>query len=45
MNDKAVRFEGIHCNIAITRPAPGVTLLTLSGTDIGEFGAAITRTE
>ncbi len=38
-----VRFEGIHCQITITRPASGVAVLAISGTDIGEFGDAVMR--
>lgn len=33
-------FEGIHCRLAIERPAPGVVVLRLSGSDVGEFGDA-----
>ena len=33
-------FEGIHCRLAIERPAPGVLVLRLSGSDVGEFGDA-----
>ena len=38
-----IRFEGIHCQITLTRPAPGVAVLLMSGTDIGEFGDAVMR--
>lgn len=33
-------YEGIHCRLAIERPAPGVVVLRLSGSDVGEFGDA-----
>ena len=33
-------FEGIHCRLAIERPARGVLVLRLSGSDVGEFGDA-----
>lgn len=33
-----VAYEGIHCNLAITRPGAGIVRLVLSGSDIGEFG-------
>lgn len=34
------RFEGIHCTMEITRPAPGVILVAISGRDVGELGDA-----
>ena len=33
-----VEFEGVHCHLRITRPAPGIVLVVLKGSDIGEFG-------
>lgn len=33
-----IRYEGLHCAVAIERPAPGVLVLRLSGWDAGEFG-------
>jgi hypothetical protein len=33
-------YEGIHCRLTIERPAPGVLVLRLSGSDVGEFGDA-----
>jgi hypothetical protein len=33
-----VEYEGIHCNLAITRPGVGIVRVVLSGSDIGEFG-------
>lgn len=33
-------FEGVHCTIAIGRPAPGVVVIAISGTDVGELGDA-----
>jgi len=35
-----VVFEGIHCRLAIERPAAGVVVLRLTGWDVGEFGDA-----
>jgi hypothetical protein len=32
-----VEHEGIHCTLAIRRPAHGVALVVLSGSDTGEF--------
>lgn len=32
-----VEYEGVHCTLAINRPAPGVAVLVLTGSDIGEF--------
>lgn len=34
---ESVEHEGIHCALAITRPAPGIAVVILSGTDVGEF--------
>lgn len=33
-------LEGVHCTIEISRPASGVVLVKLSGTDTGELGDA-----
>ncbi len=33
-----VAYEGIHCNLAITRPGGGIVRVVLSGSDVGEFG-------
>src|SRR5579884_4080816 len=38
-----IRFDGIHCNLAIERLANRVVLVRISGTDIGEFGDAPMR--
>lgn len=32
-----VEHEGIHCGLTIRRPVPGIAVVVLSGTDIGEF--------
>lgn len=34
-----LRYEGLHCQLAIERPAAGVVVLRLAGWDAGEFGA------
>lgn len=34
----SIEYEGVHCNVAIRRPAPGVAVVVLSGSDTGEFG-------
>ena len=34
----SIEYEGIHCSLAITRPAAGVAVVVLAGSDIGEFG-------
>src|SRR4051794_4277040 len=36
-------FDGVHCSLAIQRPAPAVVVLRIAGTDIGEFGDAPMR--
>jgi len=35
--------EGIHCRLAIERPAPAVVVVRLTGWDVGEFGEAPLR--
>lgn len=35
-----IRYDGVHCSFAIERPAPGVVVLRISGTDVGELGDA-----
>jgi hypothetical protein len=35
-----VVYQGIHCRLAIERPAAGVVVLRLTGWDVGEFGDA-----
>jgi hypothetical protein len=35
-----LRFEGPHSTLRLRRPAPGVVLLVISGTDVGEHGSA-----
>jgi len=35
-----LRYEGIHCDLRIEKPASHVIVLRISGTDIGEFGEA-----
>jgi hypothetical protein len=32
-----VEHQGVHCGLTIKRPAPGITVVVLSGTDTGEF--------
>ena len=34
------RLEALHCSMEIREPAPGVVLLKIEGTDIGELGDA-----
>lgn len=33
-----VQYEGVHCRLAIARPAAGVLVMRISGWDAGEFG-------
>lgn len=35
-----VRFDGIHCNLAIEKRSDRVVVIQITGTDIGEFGDA-----
>jgi hypothetical protein len=37
---EVARFEGIYCSMRITRPARDVVVLTIDGSDIGEFADA-----
>jgi hypothetical protein len=34
------RFDGIHCDLVIEKPSPGVLVMKIRGTDIGEFRSA-----
>jgi hypothetical protein len=34
------RLEGLHCAMLIKAPAPGVVVITIEGTDVGELGDA-----
>lgn len=34
----SIEYDGVHCNLTIRRPASGVAVVVLSGSDIGEFG-------
>jgi hypothetical protein len=40
---REIRYDGVHCAFVIESPAPGVVVLRISGTDIGEFGDAPMR--
>jgi hypothetical protein len=35
-----VHYDGVHCSLTIQRPAPGIVVLRIAGTDVGEFGDA-----
>lgn len=35
---ECTRLEGLHCAITIESPAPGVIVITIAGTDVGELG-------
>src|SRR4051812_3085832 len=35
-----MRFEGVHCTLAVNRYSGGVVVLKIQGTDVGEFGDA-----
>jgi len=34
----SVNHEGIHVDLTISRPAPGIAVIVIRGTDVGEFG-------
>jgi len=38
--DPEIRYDGVHCSFRIERPAAGVVVLRISGTDVGELGDA-----
>lgn len=38
-----MQYQGIHCNLAIERPASAVIVVRLTGWDVGEFGDAPMR--
>jgi hypothetical protein len=38
-----IRYDGVHCAFVIERAAPGVLVLRISGTDVGELGDAPMR--
>ncbi len=40
---KILQYEGIHCNLTIERPQPGVAVVRISGHDLGEFGDVASR--
>jgi hypothetical protein len=35
---REIRYDGVHCNLNLQELSPGVLVLRISGTDIGEFG-------
>ena len=35
-----IRYDGVHCNLRIQQWTPGVVVLRISGSDVGEFGDA-----
>jgi hypothetical protein len=37
---REIRYDGVHCNLVIQEFPPGVVVLRISGSDIGEFGDA-----
>jgi hypothetical protein len=43
VNYTEIRFDGLHCQLAIRLFAGGVVVLRISGTDVGEFGEAPMR--
>lgn len=40
MTPSPIRLEGLHCTMTIDAPAPGVVLLIIEGTDVGDLGGA-----
>jgi hypothetical protein len=33
-------YDGVHCTLTIQKHAPGIIVLRIAGTDVGEFGDA-----
>ena len=40
MSGSGTRLEGLHCTMAIDELAPGVVLVAIDGTDVGDLGDA-----
>jgi uncharacterized protein (DUF1786 family) len=40
MAPRELHYEGIHCNLTLQQPAPGLVVLRIAGSDVGEFGEA-----
>lgn len=40
MAGSEIRLEGVHFSMTIDEPAPGVVLVVIDGTDVGELGDA-----
>jgi hypothetical protein len=40
IRDNEARFEGVHCRLAISRPAPAIVVVRIEGHDVGELGTA-----
>lgn len=39
-HSREIRYDGVHCTLSIRQPARSVIILTISGSDTGEFGDA-----
>src|SRR5688572_25775669 len=39
-----VRYEGVHCQLALQQLAPDVIVFRITGNDVGEFGEGPQRT-
>ena len=37
---REIRYDGMHCNLSLQQYPPGVVVLRISGSDVGEFGEA-----
>jgi hypothetical protein len=37
---REIRYDGVHCTLVIRQPAESIVILTISGSDTGEFGDA-----
>jgi len=37
---RKIQYDGVHCRFDLEQLSPGAMVLKISGTDVGEFGAA-----
>ena len=43
LEHRVVRYDGVHCSLAMEQFPAGVAVLRISGSDVGEFGQAPTQ--
>jgi hypothetical protein len=40
IENREIRYDGVHCSLAMERVSRGIVRLTITGSDVGEFGDA-----